>query len=192
MTRTPAAVVALALGAACAPVSGEDALEDNDYDGFTADEDCNDEDPFIHPGAPETPDDGIDSDCDEDDGQHDFVGTWAVDELQAGFSGYTLLVEGTTSGDLTIAADLSTEALISGTLDPDLVGAAIELNLELVGTAAPTSDPRVFDVVLDGEYAGEPLRLQWTCENHSGAADCAGTLQVFGNGFESWGAMAAE
>ncbi len=37
---------------------------DNDGDGFTVQEDCNDEDPGINPDAIEVPYDGIDNDCD--------------------------------------------------------------------------------------------------------------------------------
>jgi hypothetical protein len=37
--------------------------EDADHDGTTADHDCNDREPSMHPGAVDLPDDGIDQDC---------------------------------------------------------------------------------------------------------------------------------
>ena len=43
-------------------------MTDNDGDGYFAEEDdCNDDDATINPGATETPDDGIDSNCNGDD-----------------------------------------------------------------------------------------------------------------------------
>jgi hypothetical protein len=41
---------------------------DEDHDGWTVDDgDCDDEDATVFPGAPETADDGVDSNCDGDD-----------------------------------------------------------------------------------------------------------------------------
>jgi hypothetical protein len=43
------------------------AMVDNDGDGYETPSDCDDSNAAIHPGADETPGDGVDSDCDGDD-----------------------------------------------------------------------------------------------------------------------------
>jgi hypothetical protein len=53
------------LGDACEHVSASGELvRDLDKDGIAKPEDCNDADPAIRPGAADTPNDGIDQDCD--------------------------------------------------------------------------------------------------------------------------------
>ena len=50
-----------------ADYSAVETHPDDDGDGYEADIDCDDSDPNIHPEAVETPGDGVDSNCNEDD-----------------------------------------------------------------------------------------------------------------------------
>ena len=52
-----------------ATCSGYDTGQDEDGDGYGADEDCNDNDAHVHPDAPDTDEDGVDQDCDGVDGE---------------------------------------------------------------------------------------------------------------------------
>lgn len=66
------ALSAASIGTGCSWISQnafEDKLAsiDEDGDGTIADDDCNDRDPEVFPGAIELPYDGVDSDCDKED-----------------------------------------------------------------------------------------------------------------------------
>ncbi len=87
--------------AACDPIkdeTGGDTFPDGDGDGWTSDEDCDDEDPAVNPGADEVCN-GIDDDCDfETDEDAVDASTWYAD------------VDGDGHGD----PDTSTEACEAG------------------------------------------------------------------------------
>lgn len=50
-------------------IATSEAIEDADGDGYGFDQDCDDNDPNIHPNAVDTVGDGIDQNCDGADGE---------------------------------------------------------------------------------------------------------------------------
>jgi hypothetical protein len=75
-----------ALVAACTGPS-DPSPRDEDYDGFDSDEDCDDRNAFVYPGAPELCDEN-DNDCDGaiDEDVQDFP-EWTIDEDGDGYGG---------------------------------------------------------------------------------------------------------
>jgi len=140
------------------------ACGDRDFDGFTGRSDCDDKNAAVYEGAPELPRDGIDADCDGEDGEVPWLGAWNLVDLQAGYGGTQVLLPGTTSGDLTIGEDLTVQARIQSTLDPVVVGSAFPLSLALAGEASWAPGAASLDVYASGANYGEEMHIDWGCE----------------------------
>ncbi|MCB9742284.1 MAG: putative metal-binding motif-containing protein [Alphaproteobacteria bacterium] len=73
--------------------TGDPGPADVDGDGFTTEDDCDDDDPTIHPGAEEVCD-GVDNDCDGDiDGGATDIETWYSDDDGDGYGDDATAVE---------------------------------------------------------------------------------------------------
>ncbi len=168
------------LGCGASPSS---TAEDNDYDGFLANEDCDDTNPWVHPGAPEEPGDGVDANCDGEDGEHPFAGTWALTFISAGFSGFEILLPDQESGELTIASDLQTDLFIHAEVDPSV--APLVLDLELNGEAVTDSSPGSFTLVAAGDWGSEEVNVGWACSSDELEMTCEGGLKMLGYSFDS-------
>lgn len=165
------------------------AADDADLDGFGADVDCDDGDPFAYPGAPESPGDGVDADCAGGDPAPGWLGGWQLTGLTAGYSGLQLFVPGTTSGSLSIADDGAAEISVSGQLDPEIVGADLAITVALSGAASPIPYARAFSLYAEGENFDEQMHIDWECLETGAGADtdtdangagltCAGELKA--------------
>lgn len=185
-------VLALGCGKSDAPEGGDATTDltgtentDKDYDGFMADEDCDDLDPYVHPGAAETASDGIDSDCDGSDGALPFVGDYTLTYLWAGYSGFPILVAGEESGELTVHEDLSVDLFIATTIAEEVIGFPLGIELELTGGSIPTADPSVFVVEASGTWNDEEVYVNWDCFKDADDLDCAGALKLLGYSFDN-------
>ena len=165
---------------------------DWDYDGFPLSEDCDDGDPYVHPGAHETPGDGVDSDCDGADGDLPYVGAYDLAYFMAGFSGFPILVEGSESGAMEVAADLSVELWVASTISEDAVGFELPIEVALTGQTVPLEDPRAFVMEATGEWREEEVFVSWECMPDEDSLDCFGALKLLGYGFENEARFEAE
>jgi Putative metal-binding motif len=179
MTARPLAVWMLLAGCGAA---------DADFDGFAGAEDCDDSDPFVYPGAPEDPGDGIDADCTGDDPPLAIVGEWDITYFEAGYSSFVLFQPGTAVGTLTVLDDLETLVDVTATLDPSLTGGIpFDLAFVLSGASSPVPGPDTFALYAEAELYDESVHVDWDCSVVEGGAKltCAGELKALEIGMDA-------
>jgi hypothetical protein len=135
---------------------------DLDHDGLTGASDCDEADPFIYAGAPDTPGDGVDADCDGQDAPLAWLGAWELLGITASYSGLELLVPGTERGGLNLGVDEATAEIVAE-LEPSVVGVPITVDLQLTGTAAPLPGPDTFALWAEGRNFDEAMHADWDC-----------------------------
>ena len=189
--------------AACAPADDPDTL-DADYDGVAAADDCDDADPFVYPGAPDAPGDGVDADCDGADPAHAFVGSWSVIDLEADYGGYAIFVPGSAVGALEVGEDFTTTLDVTVDLDPALAGQVIPLPLTMEGDASPVpgGTAGLSQVYLSGYLSllDEDLAIEWACDADTEdeldaevpEMDCAGSLKALDTSLQLLATFAAD
>lgn len=167
----------LALG--CAP-------EDVDLDGVPADVDCDDTDPFVYPGAEDTPGDGVDADCADGDPPYPWLGAWTMTSVVASYSGIQLFEDGSTGGSLDVAEDLSVTATITGDLDDAMYGFSLPVEFTMTGAASPIPGPDAFWFYAEGIYElsaydyTELMHVSWDCVTLEDEMSCGGELKALG------------
>lgn len=151
---------------------------DADLDGFTARDDCDDTNPFIYPGAPDTPGDGVDGDCLDGDPPLLYLDDWEVETLNAGYAGLFLFEEGSEGGELQIDADYSVDLEVFGTLDPDVFGRPIPIEIVLEGAISPVPEPGALTLYAEGENFDEQMHADWDCVAEEDTLYCVGELKA--------------
>lgn len=166
--------MSLLLLTACASV-------DADFDGISPPEDCDDQEPFVYPGAPDDPADGVDADCDGEDPPYAFIGAWPVRSVSASYSGFDFLEPDGASGELTVGGDLGSSFALEATLVAELYGAPVPFTLLLEGQASPVEGPDTFVIAADGEQYGETMHIDWDCARfvEDAVVVCEGELKAF-------------
>lgn len=160
---------------------------DNDGDGFAVEDDCNDEDASVNPDAEETIGDGIDSNCDDEDPNFDYVGDWDLKSMEFVFTDeygdtYDLLEyysDGAGSIKITPGLAATLDTTHSYTYDGETYG----YSLQLAGTATPLTDVASFSMDLTGTWsetgdpaAGIDLVGDWECTVAAEEMTCSGSV----------------
>lgn len=151
---------------------------DHDYDGFGAKDDCDDADPFVYPGAPDTPGDGLDADCADGDPALPWLGDWSLTTLMASYSGIELFVEGTASGTLNLEEDGSAALEATATLNPDVIGQELAITVILAGETSVLNGEEGFLVYAEGDNFGERMHVDWDCAEDADGLLCLGELKA--------------
>lgn len=159
--------------AACAADDG-----DADHDGFPAGVDCADDDPFVYPGAPDDPGDGLDADCEGGDPPYAWLGDWELTEMTATYAGLHLFVEGSITGSLAVVEDATVDVVIAGTLNPDVIGSAYDVTVNVTGTWSPMPGPDSFALYAEGLNFGEQMHVALDCVMVDDALGCGGELKA--------------
>jgi hypothetical protein len=134
---TRLAPAALILSVACSGGGGGLFVVDNDGDGVEAEQDCDDSDPNVYPGADEVWDDGIDQDCD---------GVADVEDADCSADLAVTFPDGTTT-TLDGCVDWAFDAAFE--FDPDDPPEIIDFTLRLGGTDQADFDCQV-DLIQPG------------------------------------------
>lgn len=149
---------------------------DEDKDDFNVEDDCDDTNAEIYPGAPETVGDGIDSDCDGEDPPHPFLGDWTLQSLKGVIDGEDYFEGYETNGSLKIGENLKGTTQFALSYD----GETYEL-LSASGDVTPGS-AGAFSMDLTGTWASElPATADWDCVTAAAEITCTGATNVTGD-----------